>query len=435
MGNRGRGFMSGGVWDGEYDSETLINLEKRLATLEQDNEDNAGTSTLTGVPQCATPFLIASRVDTDGLVYVTLRFTSIASLLRRFWPTIRKIKRDGTYGKERRHPGYKVSPAQIAANSVEMEWFEGLPPNFTWDCVLIEAKLTDASSDDGGSHDQDPDPYVSKPAPDGTQLGRFVTGAGQAGNQVLNFCQNAKLKWDSASWVNINAGGTGIDHDNSPPLGANDCAKWRYALNNNSGLNTTAANGNYWRKTGAFPGTLNLQSSNSAFDPCNRIQGKQFDPGEPFCCGFNGILNGQFSALDLTASLTATLVDDGLPAGSQVVATSTFPSIAASMSRSEWRYMQMPPTTCASSWVPTGRQWVRWHLDTTLSSGRSIIGDKFYISTMQGAFAPNINDLAQTADPTAASPSAADGRGTSGYGAQSGNFPTGTGGAYRPYTD
>ena len=410
------------------------NIKKRLDALEtaQDTSTNP-TTTLTGVPQCATPFLISSRVDADGLVYPTLRFTSIAQLLRRFWPTIRKVKRDGTYGKERRHPGYKVSTAEIGANSVEMEWFEGLPPNFTWDCVLIEAKLTDDQSNDGGSHDQTPNPYISKPAPDGTQLGRFVTGPGQPGNQVFNFCQNSKFKFGSASWLDLN----GTD-DNGPttpgPLTDNDCAKWRYALDQNRGLSTVVANGNYWRKVPAFPATMNLQSNDPTFDPCSRMQGSPFDPGEPFNVAFSAILNGTFSGADLLANLTCSLIDDGLPAGSQVVASTTFSALPSSLSRTTWNAVQMPPATCLESWVPVGRQWVRWHLDRTFA-GRSIIVDKVMYSQMQGAYSRNANDLAQTNNPQAL-PTGGGSRGASGYGSQSGNFQTGgSGGIYRPSTD
>ena len=55
--------MSGGVWDGEYDSQSLISMDARLMIGR--GRRRRGRP-LTGVPQCANPFMIADRVEATG---------------------------------------------------------------------------------------------------------------------------------------------------------------------------------------------------------------------------------------------------------------------------------------------------------------------------------------------------------------------------------
>lgn len=424
---RGRGYMSGGMWDGEYDSETDVDHEKRLAELEAGDEDASGsTETLTGVPQCATPFLVTSRVDANGLVYPVLGFRSLAANLRRFWPTIRKVKHDGTYGPERRHPGVKINPEDLAVDFKEVEWHEGLPPNFTWDCVLIEAKLTDSGANDGGNLDQEPDPYTSKNAPDGTELGRFSTGAGQTGPEADNEIMNGKFRYSIDAWNPAD--------DDGGAAGPNKLAKWRYGTPNalggdpSSQITTDVANGNYWQKVftgGVPPACLVLTSSVVTRDPCARLEKTPFDAGEPFNMSFIAKLHGVPNSVELLHDLIVTLEDS--IAG--VIATTQKTALGLGLSNFEWREVRLDEVFVEDDYAQAvgAKQWVRLHLTGSIGAGRAILIDKARAGHMAGAYRPHHQDRQRANDPDAGR-QGGQRRGAVGYGRTGAEVPAGVGG-------
>ena len=438
MANRGRGFMSGGVWDGEYDSQSLIDLDARLKTVEASGE--TGSNTLTGVPQCANPFMIADRVEGDGKHYVSLRFVSVGTDCRRIWVTLRKVKRNGLYGKELRED-FRIEQDHRDAGEATFEWPNGLPPNFTWDCVRIEAKLTNADDDDGGSRDQIPDPYTSLVAPNGTQLGRFVTGTAQAGGEVANEILNSKFRYSHDTWDDDGGGG-----------GANRLAKWRFgfatAIGGNSAdsivANTVSTARNYWGKTGHFlfgttfirGGVLVLFRGGgivSIEDVCARLQKRPFDPGEPFHVQLSRLTARSLTSFDPAVNLIATLEDSS--AG--VIATTTFVGINQTVGPFNWEPVRFPETTVSESYLPaTGsQQWVRLRLSQSLSQAAVVI-DKVSASHMAGAYQPNSRDRQQTADSDVVDTGGGSGRGPSGYGRTGGESPAGAGGQIiLPVTD
>ena len=422
---RGRSITSGGAWADEFESQSVIDLEDRITALENASTGESPTTTLTGTPQPATPYVIAARVGKDGLIYVTVRYTSLASTLRRFWVYHKKIKRDGTYGKPL---WQRITPtaANLAANSIEVELQKGLDPHRQYDLVLIEAKLTDQTSEDGGNRDTDPNPYVEATAPGvppgaSAPLASIPALSGQPGNKVDNYCQNAKFKWGSASWTDIN----GTDDSG---LADTFCAKWRYAVDNTRGLSTVIANGNYWSTTGTFAGQLTMTSADPLYDPSSKMLHGPYSPGEPFNVAFTALMGGQWSSAELLNFLNISLYDEGT--GLTVATTSL--QIGQYISRGEWRYIQMPLTTCSTSWAPiaggaNNHQWVRWHFTLSLSAGHSLHIDKVLYSNQQGAWSPNPSDLSQINPPTVARPIAS---GTVGQGDQPGTFDPGVGGFY-----
>ncbi len=415
--------MAGDMFDGEYDSQSIVDLKARIAALEQPTVPG-GTTTLTGTPQPGTPYLVAARVGKNGLIFATVRYTSLASTLRRFWVYHRKIKKNGLYGKpivQRIVP----TAANIAGNTIEVELQTGLDPHRQYDLVLIEAKLTDDGTNDGGNRDTNPENYVEATSPNGSELASIGALSGQPGNKVDNFCQNSKFKWSSADWTQ-NSGG-----DSGPGAGT-FCAKWRYNLDNTLGLSTVVANGNYWSITGPFGGQLTMSSSNPAFDPCSRMLHAPYSPGEVFNVAFTALKGGLWSGAEDAYILTCSLYDEGT--ASTVASTSL--AIGAYTSRTEWRYIQMPLVNCSSSWVPvagaTAKQWVRWHLSGTLAAGHNLHIDKVLYSDQQGAWSANPSDLNQDNPPTVSRPVSS---GTVGQGDQPGSFDAGQGGFYIPVAE
>lgn len=421
--------MAGDMFDGEYDSQSIVDIKARLDALETPTVPG-GTTTLTGTPQAGTPYLVAARVGKDGLIYATVRYTSLASTLRRFWVYHRKIKKNGNYGKpivQRIVP----TAANIAGNTIEVELQKGLDPHRQYDLVLIEAKLTDDGTNDGGNRDTNPENYVEATSPNGSELASIGALSGQPGNKVDNFCQNAKFKWSSNDWMNQGGGndGTGIV---DPADINNACAKWRYAVDNTRGLSTVVANGNYWSKTGFFAGQLTMTSNNASFDPSSRMLHAPYSPGEVFNVAFTAIMGGQWTASELLNVLTCSLYDEGT--GLTVATTSL--TIGQYISRAEWRYIQMPLVNCSSTWTPIGgstaKQWVRWHFALSLSAGHSLHIDKVLYSDQQGAWSANASDLSQDNPPTVQTPVAS---GTVGQGDQPGTFDPGQGGYYIPVAE
>lgn len=425
--------MAGKMWDGEYDSQSIVDLKDRVAALETPTVPG-GTTTLTGVPQPGTPYVVAARVGKNGQIYATVRYTSLASTLRRFWVYHKKLKKNGTYGKP---IAQRIIPtaANLAANTIEVELQTGLDPHRQYDLVLIESKLTDDGTNDGGNRDTNPDPYIEATAPgvpagSSTALASIGALAGQPGNKVDNFCQNAKLKWNSNDWMN--AGGT---NDSGPTNAALNlvCAKWRYNVTNTQGLLTTPASINYWAITGAYAGTLTIGSNNPALDPCSRMQHAPYSPGDNFNVAFTALIGGAWTAAEQLYVLTISLYDEG----TGVTPATTSLVIGGYASRTEWRYIQMPLVTCSTSWAPIGgtnaKQWVRWHLSGTLAAGHSLHVDKVLYSDQQGAWSANASDLSQDLPPSVQQTGSSSG--TVGQGDQPGTFDPGVGGYYIPVAE
>lgn len=450
MTNRGRGFMSGGVWDGEYDSQSIVDIKARLDALETPTVPG-GTTTLTGTPQKqgldgspgSGQFALASRVDSDGLVYVTLQFTSLASTLRRFWIYLRKVKSNGSYGKEFQQ---RVIPtaADIANNHIEVEVQKGLISNKRYDLVRVEAKLTDDGTNDGGNRDQDPDPYTAATGPNGAgggspQLGYFLTGAAQAGVEAENEALNSKFNWSRNTW-----------NDDGGP--ADQLAKWRHgqatAVGGNAAdpivANTTSTARNYWSKAAHFFNAVVIQAGTlviyrgatapSIEDCCARLQGRPFDAGEPFNVQWAMMIVRNFSGFDSTLDLAITLEDSSVG----VIASTTFTGINAPPSDNvyDFKFLRAPETFVSASYSPAAasQQWVRFRLSGTFTATR-LVFDKVSVGHMAGAYKPNPRDKEQTQDPDITS-RLGTGRGQAGYGRTGQESPsTGGGQITRPSTD
>lgn len=403
-------------------------------------------TTLNGVPTCTNPFVIGSRVDAStGLVFPTMRFGNVSSNCRRFWPTIRKIKRNGLYGPPLVNR-IRVGPEHIAAGGfVEHEWEKGLPPNFTFHVVLIEAKLTGFVNEDGGNRDQFPNPYTPVTVPSGTSFlanGIILTGDAQSGPEAENECLNSKFKYSRATW----------EADPDDPSGsATELAKWRFGTGLGFGGNnadpivaaSVSTARNHWCKVGYFfssgfvnAGTLVLHRGGqfpSSEDVCARLQGRPFDPGEPFNVQMSRALKRNLAFTDQPANLIATLEDSN--AG--VIATTTYAGINLPQNGPwPWEQIRFPETFVSTSYIPSGnsKQWVRLRLSASQSFTRVTL-DKVSFSHMAGSYKPHPRDRQQLAD-SDITDTQGGGRGPSGYGITGNESPsTGQGQLIRIPTD
>lgn len=397
MGDRGRSHMTGVAHPDEFiDAEAILSLQNRLTVIESGDDEVPENPILTGAPQPQTPYLITSRIDADGRVYPTVGLTSVAATTRKVWLTHRKVKNNGTYGPDIDQP-FKVTDGQRAAGTMEIE-LDPLPPNKTFHLVRIEAKLTSADTDDGGNRAKNPpnDSQIPTLPSQGTQLASFSTGTAQTGNPVPNEIMNGKFKYSRAAW-----GAT--DDDGAASL-ANALAKWRRGDGTNTGgigsrdITDSTSDPNNWQRAGTLSRTLRLTSSDPNFDPCARLERQPFDPGEPFCVEFALHFRGVLGTPELLMNFHVYLEDS--VAGR--IATSTYTQILGGVTPNVWTPVRMPETTVSSLYSPSssGKQWVRFHLGTTLSTGSAIYIRMVRAGSAYGAYAPHPKDrTTPTSDP------------------------------------
>jgi len=439
MANRGRGFMSGGVWDGEYESQTDIDVKARLDDLEGAVDPGDTGTTYSGVPQPATPYMIAQRADPNGKIFTTVRFTSISNNLKRFWFTHKMIRPDGTYG-EAQVQRVDVTAAMIAGDSCQVEIEHAFRANRTIHLVKIKGKFTTTVSDDGGNTDQNPPEatYVDEQSPgetSQTELASFSTGAGVVGPQVDNEVYNSKLKWNAPNYIKPD----GVTDNQGGTAPANALGMFRRPLvgQQRGGdptrfVTTAAAELNYWINSGSVAPAIAFTGGSVDQDVCCKTQQTPWDNSEPFMCGAVLLRVGVFSALDLDFSLWVFLEDSVQGR----IASARIAGVGAKASSSQWQFVQFDEATVSSSYSPgaASRQWIRWGLRQTslvggtLSGGRQILMYKPQAGNMVGAWKPHSNDRVQTNDPTSSAPTGGGGRGSAGVGITGHETPAGEGG-------
>lgn len=427
-----RGFMSGQVWDGEYASQGEIDLANRIATLEAGAGDDTGT-TYAGVPQPATPYVIAQRADPNGKIYSSVRFTSISANLKKFAFTHKMVRPDGTYGEAQRQIVH-VTAAMIAADDCSIEIEHAFRANRTIHNVLIEGKFTTTVSDDGGNTDQNPPAatYQDEAFPGEfgqTPLATFTTGAGIVGPQVDNELYNTKCKYAADTYTKPN--GTTVDAVGQPTA----LAMWRFPVvgaqigGDNTRFLTTALGGQqHWDiSTINYAPCIMFEGNTPDQDVCGRTQQKPWDAGEPFAVAAAFRLNGNFAGTDLLIGIEAYLEDS--VAGR--IATTQINGIGSKANRFTWENLQFDLTAVSSLYTPTpgSKQWVRFGLrgPAALSAAVSIAMYKPQAGNMPGAWKAHPNDRGQEGNPTAA-PTSGGGRGNVGVGTTGNETPASSGG-------
>lgn len=436
---RGRGFMSGHVWDGEYESQGVIDLEARLATVEADTGGGDTGTTYLGVPQPATPYAIpgAQRADPNGKIFTSVRFTTISNTLKSFAFTHKMVRPDGTYGEAQRQV-VEVTAAMIANDSCEIEVEHAFRANRTIHLVKIKGKFTSPRSDDGGNTDQNPpeDDYEDESFPGEfgqTPLATFTTGASTVAAQVDNEVYNSKLKYNRNY---IKPDGAIDDQNGTAP--ANALGMFRHPIvgaqrggDPTRFVTTAPAELNYWLNGGSNAPALVFTGGSVDQDVCCKTQQTPWDAAEPFMCGAVILRVGVFSALDLDFALWAFLEDSVLGR----IASASISGVGAKALSSQWQFVQFDEAAVLSSYSPSAasRQWIRWGLRQTslvggtLSGGRQILVYKPQAGNMVGAWKPHSNDRVQTNDPTVA-PTGSGGRGGAGVGITGHETPAGEGG-------
>lgn len=435
---RGRGFLSGQVWDGEYASQGDIDLESRITTLEANTGGDTGT-TYAGVPQPATPYAIpgAQRADPNGKIFTAVRFTSISANLKKFWFTHKMVRPDGTYGEAQRQE-VDVTPAMIAADDCSIEVEHAFRANRTIHLVKIKGKFTTTVSDDGGNTDQNPPAatYQDETFPGEfgqTPLATFTTGASTVAPQVDNEVYNSKLKYNRNY---IKPDGAIDDQGGTAP--ANALGMFRHPVvgaqrggDPTRFVTTAVAELNYWLNAGSNAPALVFTGGSVDQDVCCKTQQTPWDASEPFMCGAVIRRVGVFSLLDLDFSLWVFLEDSvqGRVASARIAA------VGDKALSSQWQFIQFDEATVLDSYTPgaASRQWIRWGLRQSqltggvLSGGRQILVYKPQAGNMVGAWKPHSNDKTQTNDPTVA-PTGSGNRGMAGVGISGRETPAGEGG-------
>lgn len=434
MANRGRGFMSGGVWDGEYESQTDIDVKARLDDLEGAVDPGDTGTTYSGVPQPATPYMIAQRADPNGKIFTTVRFTSISNNLKRFWFTHKMIRPDGTYG-EAQVQRVDVTAAMIAGDSCQVEIEHAFRANRTIHLVKIKGKFTTTVSDDGGNTDQNPPEatYVDEQSPgetSQTELASFSTGAGIIGPQVDNEAYNTKYKYEALVYTKPNGL---VDNAGAPPASA--LAMHRFPVaglqiggDNARAITPVVGNQTYWDISTTNAPCVNFTAFAPDQDLCGRLQQKPFDAGEAFLAAAAFRLLGTWLVNADLNDLECYLEDS--VAGR--IATTRIAGIGGKADRFTWQTLQFEATTVSALYVPTAasKQWFRVGLrgGIPLGGGRALMMYKFQVGNMQGAWKPHPNDRGQEGNPTSAPPNASAGRAVCSVGTSGSETPSGSGG-------
>lgn len=435
---RGRGFMSGQVWDGEYRSQGEVDLEAKIDAITPSTVD-AGT-TYTGVPQPATPYAIpgAQRADPSGKIFTSVRFTTISNTLKSFAFTHKMVRPDGTYGEAQRQV-VEVTAAMIAADDCSIEIEHPFRANRTIHLVKIKGKFTSPRSDDGGNTDQNPpeDDYEDESFPGEfgqTPLATFTTGAGVVGPQVENDLYNSKFKYECLVYTKPNT----LTDNQGGLAPASALAMWRFPVvgaqlggDGTRFITPVVANTNYWDISTANSPCLHLRGLLPDTDVCCRTQQRPWDAGEPFNVAVAVRKNGNWSVTDNLARLECYLEDS--VAGR--IATAIITGVGNKASTSTWLRLQFEEAAVSSSYAPTGasKQWVRMGLRNatggfTLSGSATLMLYKPQAGDMQGAWKPHPNDRGQDGNPTAAPPSTSGGRQACSVGTSGSETPLGSGG-------
>jgi hypothetical protein len=256
--------------------------------------------------------------------------------------------------------------------------------------VELVAKLATDSQDDGGTRARNPvdESAVADSPLDGTQLATLPAIHGTARQPGTNYILNSRFRYSRFNWSQGAVGTT------------SELAKWRRAAagtvggDSGSYITTTVSSAvNYWVKSGTYRGSLAMvvgASTPTQIDPCARLRGRPFGPGDPFRVEMIALRVGvESQSVDIIATLEDSILGE--------VARTTYREILKSLpdplgnpdesANTSWNHFRFPEATVSATYAPsqTSKQWVRFRISHNLSAVTLYI-DKVKAGKVYGGF-------------------------------------------------